>query len=327
MVAPQFVPLDEDAFEYGRVDQVSPLIRRVIADNPSKFTYRGTGTYIVGAGDVVVIDPGPRLDSHRDFLARALDGETVRAILVTHCHADHSPLAAWMKEWSGAPTYAFGPHPRPTDDEIVEDFDDDAGDDTDDGNAGRGTGEVKIEEATDYDFAPDVAVADGETVVELPGITMAGVHTPGHTSNHMCWTLAEERALFTGDHVMGWSTTVVSPPDGDMSAYIDSLQKVAGRGDSILWPTHGSPRTDGAAYVQALVDHRLEREAGVLDLVRSGVTSIKDMVDILYADLRKELHKPARRSVWGHLVKLVDNGRVTTADGGRPVLKSTYVAT
>ena len=330
MATPQFVPLDEDAFEYGRVDQVSPLIRRVIAENPSKFTYRGTGTYIVGSGDVVVIDPGPRLDSHRDFLAKALDGETVRAILVTHCHSDHSPLAGWMAEWSGAPTHAFGSHPRPTEDEVVEDFEDDDEDgdedgvgETDDGASGK---EVKIEEATDYDFAPDVTVADGEVVVELPGITMAGVHTPGHTSNHMCWTLAEEQALFTGDHVMGWSTTVVSPPDGDMSAYIDSLQKVAGRGDSILWPTHGSPREDGAAYVQALVDHRMEREAGVLDLVRSGVTSIKDMVDILYADVRKELHKPARRSVWGHLVKLVDDGKVTTAEAGRPVLKSTYVA-
>jgi glyoxylase-like metal-dependent hydrolase (beta-lactamase superfamily II) len=171
-----------------------------------------------------------------------------------------------------------------------------------------------------------VTVPDGAVVVELPGVTMAGLHTPGHTSNHMCWTFEEESALFTGDHVMGWSTTVVSPPDGDMTAYIESLRRVAARGDRTLWPTHGPPRDDGAAYVQALVDHRMEREAGVLALVRSGVTSIKDMVDVLYADVRTELHKPARRSVWGHLVKLVEDGRVVTADGGPPRLTSSYVA-
>jgi glyoxylase-like metal-dependent hydrolase (beta-lactamase superfamily II) len=307
VTAPEFRTLDEGAFEYGRVDRVSPLIRRVIAQNPSKFTYRGTGTYLVGSGDVVVIDPGPNLDSHREALAAALAGERVRAILVTHCHADHSPLAAWLQDETGAPTFAFGPHPRP-DPELVEVPDDD----------------VEIEEATDHDFVPDVAVADGDTVVELPGITMTGVHTPGHTSNHMCWTLAEESALFSGDHVMGWSTTVVSPPDGDMAAYIESLRKVADRRDAMLWPTHGPPRDDGPSYVAALVEHRLRREQGVLDVVRSGVRTIPEMVAILYADVREELHKPAGRSVWGHLVKLADDGLVDVVGGGAPRLDSEY---
>lgn len=311
VAAPEFRSLDDVV--YGRVEQVSPLIRRVVAENPSKFTYRGTGTYIVGHGDVVVIDPGPQLDSHRDALREALAGERVQAILVTHCHADHSPLAGWLRAESGAPTFAFGPHPKPDADDLVALAVDD-GDD------------VKIEESTDYDFAPDEAVTDGDLVVSGGGITMTAVHTPGHTSNHMCWSLAEEEALFTGDHVMGWSTTVVSPPDGDMTAYLESLRRVAGRGDAILWPTHGPARDDGASYVRALVDHRIERERGVLEAVRSGRSTIPEIVELLYADVREELYKPAGRSVWGHLVKLHTEGRVEVEGWGRPALDSVYRA-
>jgi glyoxylase-like metal-dependent hydrolase (beta-lactamase superfamily II) len=313
---PQFETLDRDAIVYGRVDQVSPTVRRVIAENPSKFTYLGTGTYIVGHGDVVVIDPGPTLDSHRDALAAALAGERVRAILVTHCHADHSPLAAWLKEETGAPTIAYGPHPRPTDAEAAEMLDeDDVGD------------EVKVEETTDYDFVPDHAAVDGEVVVEGgAGLRLVAVHTPGHTSNHMCFAYDEESALFTGDHVMGWSTTVVSPPDGDMAAYVASLRTVAERHDRVLWPTHGPPRYDAATYVSALLDHRLERERQVLEQVRQGVGTITEMVAVLYADVRPELHKAAGRSVLAHLVKLVADGHVTVADGSHPGLNSDYRA-
>ncbi len=309
MSQPVFRTLDDVI--YGTVEQVSPLIRRVIAENPSKFTYRGTGTYIVGHGDVVVIDPGPRLDSHRDALAASLAGERVRAILVTHCHADHSPLAAWLRDETGAPTFAFGPHPRPEPGtEPVEPPDDG----------------VEIEESTDHDFVPTDAVVDGDIVVATSELTMRAVHTPGHTSNHTCWTLAEESALFTGDHVMGWSTTVVSPPDGDMGAYIDSLRRVAARADSMLWPTHGPPRDDGRSYVEALVEHRLERERGVLDAVRSGRGSIPEIVGLLYANVREELHKPAGRSVWAHLAKLVAEGAVVVEDGSVPGLDSVYRA-
>lgn len=309
MTAPEFRVLDD--VEYGVVEQVSPLIRRVIAENPSKFTYRGTGTYIVGRGDVVVIDPGPRLDSHRDALAAALAGQRVQAILVTHCHSDHSPLAAWLSGETGAPTFGFGPHPRPEPgSEPIEPPDDG----------------VEIEESTDHDFVPDEAVVDGELVVATDQLTMGAVHTPGHTSNHTCWSLAEESTLFTGDHVMGWSTTVVSPPDGDMAAYIDSLRRVAGRGDAMLWPTHGPPRDDGRTYVGALVEHRLERERGVLSAVRDGCDSIPVIVARLYADVREELHKPAGRSVWAHLVKLVDDGRVVVDGGGVPALDARYRA-
>lgn len=314
MSAPAFRPLGEDEFEYGRVDSVGPGLRRVIAENPSKFTYRGTGTYIVGRGDVAVVDPGPNLDSHRDALARALAGDRVRAILVTHCHADHSPLAAWLRDESGAPTYAFGSHPRP----------DPADDEELDAEIAEG---AKVEETTDYDFVPDVAVADGDVAASGPGWTIRGVHTPGHTSNHMCWYLVEQRALFPGDHVMGWSTTVVSPPDGDMADYIDSLRKVAGRRDAVYLPTHGPVMKDPVPYVEALVDHRLEREQQVLDAVRSGLVEIPAIVASLYADVAEELHKPAGRSVLSHLAKLVDEGTVTVAQGDKPKLTSTYAAT
>lgn len=326
MTAIPFVTLAEP--RYGEAVQVSPAITRVVAHNPSKFTYHGTGTYIIGAGrDVVVIDPGPRLDAHRDALAAALDGRRVAAVLVTHCHADHSPLAAWLAEHTGAPTVGFGAHPRPTEadasatDEDGTDEDDDDDEAADDAEAAP----VAMEESTDFDFVPSVHVGDGEVAAEIDGVTLRAIHTPGHTSNHLCFAFEQERALFSGDHVMGWSTTVIAPPDGDMRAYFDSLQRVAARNDATLWPTHGAPVTEPAPFLAAFLAHRLGREAQVLAAVRGGQTSIAAMVKVLYADVRKELHKPARRSVLSHLVKLVDDGLVVVGDGGRPTLRATYL--
>lgn len=324
MAAPEFATLDPTQFEYGRVDRVSPMIRRVIAENPSKFTYHGTGTYIVGQGDVVVIDPGPALDSHRDALAAALRGERVRAILVTHCHADHSPLAEWLKSETGAPTVAFGPHPPAGPDEEIDDRLPEEKPPPKDPGAQGEPGEIKLEEAVDLSFSPDIAVVDGELAAEVPGVTLTAVHTPGHTSNHTCFAFAEERALFTGDHVMGWSTTVVAPPDGDMAAYISSLEAVARRDDAVLWPTHGPPRRDGAAYVRALVEHRLQRERQILDAIADGRQRVMAMVELLYAEVRPELHEAAARSVLSHLVKLVDEGRVRMLHADRPRLGTTY---
>lgn len=285
-------------------------MRRVVANNPSKFTYHGTGTYLVGTGDhVTVIDPGPLNDAHAEALLAAVAGERVRAILVTHCHADHSPLAARIAAETGAVTYGFGPHPR------LDDPDNDdpiTGDDAA-GTDGAGTdGAAKIEESTDHDFEPDVRVLDGEVVVAGPGYTLRAVHTPGHTSNHLCFALMSSRRCSAGDHVMGWSTTVIGPPDGDMRAYLDSLRKVIGRRYVVPRPTHGSPVTDPGPFLDAFLAHRLDREAQVLAAVRSGLTDVAEMVKVLYAGVREELHKPAgagsactpdqarRRRVGGH---------------------------
>ena len=308
MSAIPFVTLDVP--RYGEAVAVSPLVRRVIADNPSKYTYLGTGTYIIGHDDVAVIDPGPLLDSHRDALAAALDGTRVRAILVTHCHSDHSPLAAWLHDTTGAPRFAFGPH-------ATADSDSDLDGDIEEG--------LTLEETIDTGFMPDVCVGDGEVVAMGSGWTMRAVFTPGHTSNHMCYALEEERALFTGDHVMGWSTTVVSPPDGDMRDYIDSLRKVMARDDVTLWPTHGAPVTTPKPFLQAFLEHRLQREAQVLEAVRSGLSDIEAMVKVMYADVREELHKAAGRSVLSHLLKLVDDGDITV--DGKLGSKGTYLPT
>lgn len=313
-----FVTLAEP--RYGEAVPVTPRITRLVAENPSKFTYHGTGTYIVGEGrQVAVIDPGPRLDSHRDALAAALRGREVIAICITHCHADHSPLAAWLSAETGAPTIGFGPHPRLDDPDADEPI-------TVDGVSGSeaGEGAEAVEETTDYDFEPHHRVIDGELAVAGPDFTLRAVHTPGHTSNHLCFALTEDEALFTGDHVMGWSTTVIAPPDGDMAAYFDSLRRVMARRDRVLWPTHGAPVTEPGPYLEAFLAHRLEREAQVLAAVRSGRAEVAEMVKLLYADVREELHKAAGRSVLAHLVKLVADGAVVIDDDARPSLKARY---
>ena len=307
-----FVTLAEP--RYGEMVRVSPLVARIIAPNASKFTYHGTGTYVVGAGtEVAVIDPGPLNDAHRDALAAALVGRRVTAIVVTHCHADHSPLAAWLAAETGAPTVAFGPHP------LLDDPDAD-----DPVTAEPERDAATVEESTDYAFEPVHRGADGDIAASGPGWTLRAVYTPGHTSNHMCYALAEEDALFTGDHIMGWSTTVIAPPDGDMRAYFASLHKVIGRRDGVLLPTHGAPITEPGPFLDAFLAHRLDREAQVLGAVRGGETSIPAMVKVLYANVREELHKPAGRSVLAHLVKLVDDGLVAVDDTARPTLKAVY---
>jgi glyoxylase-like metal-dependent hydrolase (beta-lactamase superfamily II) len=292
-------PLD---VQYGAVEQVSPLIRRVVAENPSKFTYRGTGTYIVGHGRVAVIDPGPELESHRTALTAALADDEVTHILVTHCHADHSPLAAWLRERTGAPTLGFGPHGAIS-------FGD--GDAPPGPGIARATDHVVTEEAVDTAFEPDIRLTHA-AVVAGAGWTIEAVHTPGHTSNHLCFALQDERALFSGDHVMGWSTTVIAPPDGDMRAYLASLDLILGRDDAVYWPTHGGPVTEPKPYVEAYLAHRLERERQVLGCVRRGVGDIHSIVAELYAGVPEDLHEAAGRSVLAHLVKLVDDGLVHT---------------
>lgn len=285
-------------FDYGAVDPVSPLVRRVIARNPGAFTYTGTGVYIIGRGEVAVIDPGPEIEEHFDALKAALEGERVSHVLVTHSHMDHSPLAHPLARWAGCKVYAAGPA-IPTE------------------------SEVRMEAGDDLSFRPDETIGDGWTCTG-PGWTIEAIATPGHTSNHMCYALREENALFSGDHIMGWSTTVISPPDGDMGAYLASLAKVRDRGFDIIWPTHGPPVTeDPSSFIQAYIDHRRAREAAILARLEAGDETIPDMVRTIYAEIDKGLHPAACHSVLGHMIQLVKEGRVASADA-EPRVSSRY---
>lgn len=282
-----FVPAP--VFEYGRVERVSPLIRRVIANNPGPFTFTGTGTYVVGRDEagasVAVIDPGPPDEAHLAALLAAVEGQTVSHILVTHTHRDHSPLARPLAGAVGAPILAAAPPARTI------------------------HADAALDEDDDEDFRPDTVLGGGERL-EGDGWTLQALATPGHASNHMAFVLEEENALFSGDHVMGWSTTVVAPPDGDMTAYLDSLDTVIAREFSTLWPTHGSPITEPGPFLRAYRAHRLDREAQILARLEAGDRRIAEMVPVLYAAVNPRLWPAASLSVWAHLIALERAGRV-----------------
>ena len=280
-------------FEYGVLETVAPSVRRMIARNPSPFTFHGTGTYVVGHGRVAIIDPGPALEEHIEALTRGLRGETITHVLVTHTHRDHSPGCALLRRFTPAPTYGYGPHGS--------------------GRPKAGEETVVVEEGADFEFAPDVEVRDGD-VIECDGFGFECVHTPGHTSNHVCYRLREERALFCGDHVMGWSTTIVSPPDGHMGTYIASLQRLLDADDRTYWPTHGAPIRDPKPYVESLLEHRLLRARQVEGCLRDGIDTIPEMVKLLYRDLPPHMHPAAARSVLSTIVLLVERGDVVCCE-------------
>lgn len=282
------IPFRKDMnFEYGRLETVAPGLRRILARNPSSFTFHGTGTYVVGEGDVAVIDPGPDDAEHIEALLRGLTGETVSHILVTHTHTDHSPGAAPLKAATGARTHGHGPH-------------------------GAGRREAAGHQAVqggDMAFVPDVRLEDGH-VVAGKGWTIEAVHTPGHTSNHLCFSWREAGVLFSGDHVMGWSTSVIMPPDGDMGDYMASLAKLLTRDETTFWPTHGPAITDPHPHVRAFIAHRGEREAQIVHQLAEGRTNIMDMVPVIYAGVDPGLFPAAARSTFAHLLHLLDQGRV-----------------
>jgi glyoxylase-like metal-dependent hydrolase (beta-lactamase superfamily II) len=282
---------------YGRAVGVSPLIRRVTAENPGPVTYLGTGTYIVGphhrGAEVAVIDAGPDLPAHLDALLAATAGQRVTAILTTHTHSDHSPLSHPLAERVGRPPVYGVPDPM--------------------------TG--SSEAAADTAFRPDIVVADGQRV-SGEGWTLEAVATPGHASNHVCYALLEENTLFSGDHVMGWSTTVVSPPDGDMGDYYASLSKVEARDFAVLIPTHGPPITEVRPFLAAYQAHRLDRERQILEQIGKGRATILEMVPEMYAAVDPRLHPAASRSVLAHLIHLTRSGIVAT--DGEPGSNSRY---
>lgn len=272
---------------YGVAQRLSPRIERLLAHNPSPFTFRGTGVYLVGdAEKIVVIDPGPDVPGHVASLLAAIGERKVTHILVTHTHRDHSPAAAPLKAATGAETYGYGPHARYQDD---------------------------VEEGGDRDFVPDVLVKDGDRIA---GIFQC-VFTPGHTSNHMCYALEGEKALFTGDHVMGWSTTVVAPPDGDMGDYMRSLEKLIARQDDILYPTHGSPIVAPRSFLRAYLSHRRMRESQIGRALMRGRDTVPALVETLYAGLAPALHRAAALTVEAHLRHMIEDGRVAALPDGR----------
>ncbi|MBN06886.1 MAG: MBL fold metallo-hydrolase [Rhodospirillaceae bacterium] len=274
--------------EYGVMVDVSPTIRRIVAQNPGPFTFKGTATYVVGHGKVAVIDPGPDLPAHVDALLEALDGEEITHQLITHTHKDHSPAAQRLQQRIGASTYGFGPH-----------------------GAGKYEKGVEVEEGGDPDFTPDHALIHGDRVVG-DGWSLDCVYTPGHTSNHLCYAYREENALFTGDHVMGWSTTVVSPPDGDMREYLDSLRHLSERNDQIYYPTHGAPIENPGPFVRGLIAHRKMRERQIISVLEAGENTIRDMVPGMYKGLDPILIPAAQRSVFAHVIDLVEQGKVVS---------------
>jgi len=268
----------------GKVEQVAPGVRRLLAGNPSPFTYTGTQTYFVGKGEVAVIDPGPDLPDHVAAILAATQGERIAAILCTHTHRDHSPASRPLAEASGAPIVGCAPL-------AIED----------DG--------PRADAAFDFDYRPDRVLEDGERL-EGGGWALTAVATPGHTSNHLCFSLDGTGALFTGDHVMGWSTTVVSPPDGDMTAYMESLDLLLERDDKVYYPAHGPAVATPHAHVRALIAHRRMRETQILTKLGEGEGRISRMVETLYADIDPRLHGAAGRSVLAHLVDLEARDKV-----------------
>ncbi|MDC0195987.1 MBL fold metallo-hydrolase [Gammaproteobacteria bacterium] len=276
--------------EHGVMVQVSPMVRRIVANNPGPFTFKGTGTYIIGHGKVAVIDPGPRDEKHVEAMMVALDGEEITHQLVTHTHNDHSPAAKLIKARTGAKTYGFGPHGS--------------------GKYGKG---FAVEAGGDTDFIPDIALLDGD-VIKGENWTINCIHTPGHTSNHLCFHLDQENALFPGDHVMGWSTTVVSPPDGDVFEYMNSLRKLAERSDRIYYPTHGAPIKSPQRFVRAILVHRKMRESQILDCLDKEIYTIPFMVEQMYKDLDERLIGAAQQSIFAHIIDLSNRGIIKPQD-------------
>ncbi len=294
------IPFQKDfTFAYGAPNALSGRIRRVIANNPGPFTFTGTGTYIIGSGNVAVIDPGPDLKEHLDAILAAVENERVTHILVTHTHKDHCELAHALAAATGAPILAAGAHP---DTKAVDDA-------------------PALEEGVDRNFTPDQLISDGD-MVSGEDWTLKTVATPGHLSNHLCFSLEEENTLFTGDHIMGWATTVIIPPDGDMGDYMTSLDKLLEREDALYLPTHGAPIERPRRFVRAIRTHRQMRDGQILERVKRGDRRVKEITLRLYADVDKRLHGAAALNVFAHLIRLHRIGAINC--DGAPTMNGEY---
>ena len=285
----------------GQATEVAPGVRAVVADNPGPFTFKGTVSYIIGRGKVAILDPGPDDDAHIAALLDAVRGETVTDIFVTHTHRDHSPAVPKIKAATGATVYAEGPH-RPARPLHI-------------GEAGR------LDASGDMDFRPDIALVDG-AVVTGDGWTIEALTTPGHTANHMAYAFREADLIFSGDHVMAWSTSIVAPPDGAMSDYMASLEKLARRREPLYLPGHGGPVRDAPRFVQSYIRHRHGREESILRRLAKGAADIPTLVRAIYIGLDPRLAGAASLSVLAHLEDMVARGLVATE--GTPSIGGTY---
>jgi len=286
----------------GRVARIGPGIRRILAPNPSPMTYWGTNTFLVGEGAVTVIDPGPAIPAHLEAILAGLDaGERIARILVTHAHLDHAPLARPLAAATGAKTHAFG---GPTDgrSEVMQAL-------AAQGLAGGGEG-------VDRGFVPDVRLEDGEPIDLGDGTEIVALWTPGHFSNHLCFALGD--AVFTGDQVMGWASTMISPPDGDVTAFLSSCDKLAARGDRVFLPAHGDAVADPAGRLAWLTDHRRAREAQILAALTPGPATIAALVQEIYTETEPRLLPAAERNVFAHLIDLEGRGLVRAHPGLSP---------
>ena len=312
---------------YGEVVQLAPLVRRVVAKNPNPFTWKGTGVYLVGRGDVAVIDPGPTLDEHLDAIEAALgDDETITKILITHTHTDHTAGVPKLVQRTGADVYGFGPHgPVPEHDPLESVTFDEYFTAEEKETIEKEWADIPDElkrEGPDTEFQPDVVVGHGDVIeggVGDSSWTVEVVHTPGHTSNHICFGLRDDgdgkKVLFTGDHVMGWSTSVISPPDGDLFDYMNSLELLLQRDDDLYWPTHGTAITEPKPYVESFITHRRGREQQIVTALEAKSSTIKDLVPEMYADVDKRLWRAAANSVYSHLLALHREERAEPIEG------------
>lgn len=278
---------------YGEAVKVAENVRRLTAPNRGPFTFTGTNSFIIGEGRVAILDPGPDDPGHVRALLDAVAGESVEAILVSHTHRDHSPGARHLRQATSAPVMAAGPHvaARPLQ-----------------------AGEInRLDASADHDFRPDEILADGAQIA-VGDVMLEAVATPGHTANHLAFALPDAGILFSGDHVMAWSTTIVAPPDGAMGDYMASLERLLARDDQLYLPAHGGPVTDPARYVRGLRTHRKMRERAILDRLQKGDRTIAGIVQNIYRDVDPKLHGAAALSVFAHLEDLVARGLVSTTD-------------
>lgn len=283
-------PKDDDRRPHaGSVLSIPPTVRRITAPNPGPFTATGTNTYIVGTGRVAIIDPGPAVPAHVDALLAAFAGGTVTHIFLTHSHRDHSGAVAPVRAATGAQVLSGGPH-RPA--------------------RTLAAGETNpFDDAGDTSHVPDRTLTDGD-IIDGGGWRIEAIATPGHTANHLAFALEGHDLIFSGDHVMGWSTTIVAPPDGAMGDYMASLDKLMARPEKRLLAGHGPPVEDAHARIAELRAHRLMREAAILDRLRAGESAISDMVAAIYRDIDPSLHGAAALSVLAHLEDLILRGKV-----------------